>query len=91
MKWQRSSSRTKRSVALLSVHPSATDLALDVTAPVVLALTPLHLLDANGTVASPAAHVLTAVVSVGTGIARPVEHVNTLCKILATVESGVRE
>jgi hypothetical protein len=83
--------RWSLSVTLLSVHPSAANFALDVTAPVVLALTPLHLLDADGTVAPTATHILTAVVSVGTGIAWPVEHVNTLCKFLATVEWGVNE
>jgi hypothetical protein len=59
------------SVTLLSVHPSAADLALDVTAPMVLALAPLHLLDADGGVAPTAAHVITAVVPLGTRVAWP--------------------
>jgi len=53
----------------MSVNPVAANLALDITAPMVLALTTFHSLNTDGTVASSTAHVRTAVIALGTRVA----------------------
>ncbi|KAJ4438072.1 hypothetical protein ANN_14011 [Periplaneta americana] len=53
------------------VHPSATYLALHVATPMIFAMTTLHFLNADGPVPPATAHVVTAVVPMGTGIAGP--------------------